>query len=80
MLSEEEILNRPMLTTEEAAFLLGVTEARLREWRSQGRGPRFTKYGEGRGGLVRYKTREILRWRSEHEREGTFEYTSAGAP
>ena len=45
----------PLLNENEAAALLGLAVATLRRWRSDGRGPRFTKLGDS----VRYE-RESL--------------------
>ena len=47
------------LTTIKAARYLGVSEASLRLWRSEGRGPRFFKAGEK---LIRYRRADLDSW------------------
>lgn len=39
------IMARPMLTTPQAAAVLGVSPATLRTWRARGQGPRFKQPG-----------------------------------
>ncbi|MGA2990097.1 MAG: helix-turn-helix domain-containing protein [Candidatus Korobacteraceae bacterium] len=47
------------LTPQRAAKYLGISEAALRLWRSQGQGPRFFRAGEK---LVRYRIRDLNEW------------------
>jgi len=47
------------LTSRQAAHYLGVSDAALRLWRSEGRGPRFFRAGEK---LVRYRRADVDRW------------------
>ncbi|WP_242892652.1 helix-turn-helix domain-containing protein [Actinomadura litoris] len=45
-------------TTDEVAQYTGFSPGTLRNWRAQGKGPRFT----GRNGNVRYRWSEVDRW------------------
>ena len=65
-----------LLNTIQAAVICGVTEKRMREWRSQGRGPRYIKLGDSRNAPVRYRRRDLERWLVAHEHDGTFEYAA----
>lgn len=47
------------LTPIKAARYLGISEASLRLWRSEGRGPRFFKAGEK---LIRYRRADLDAW------------------
>lgn len=53
-----------LLTSDEAALLLGVPVATLRTWRSRrrGYGPRAVQVG----GSVRYRLADLLAWIDEH--------------
>jgi predicted site-specific integrase-resolvase len=64
-----------LLTPEEAAAHLGFTYATLADWRCKGGGPKFLKFGEGRGGRVRYRPEDLAAWSAERERAST---TSGG--
>ncbi|MDI9891938.1 helix-turn-helix domain-containing protein [Microbacterium sp. IEGM 1404] len=50
-----------------AAELLHVSKAALRQWRYEGRGPRYTKAGR----RILYSKRELVRWLESNERQGT---------
>jgi predicted DNA-binding transcriptional regulator AlpA len=50
------------LTPIKAARYLGISEASLRLWRSEGRGPRFFKAGEK---LIRYRRADLDVWIEE---------------
>ena len=43
----------------QAAKYIGISEAALRLWRSEGRGPRYFKAGEK---LVRYRRADLDSW------------------
>lgn len=58
---------RGLARTAEAAEYLGVAPGTLRNWRSQGRGPKYI----GRGSGVRYAWRALDTWIAENERSGT---------
>jgi excisionase family DNA binding protein len=47
------------LTPKKAASYLGISEAALRLWRSEGRGPRFFRAGEK---LIRYRQSDLDTW------------------
>ncbi|WP_081811564.1 helix-turn-helix domain-containing protein [Microbacterium paraoxydans] len=47
-----------LLRSSEAARMLGVAEQTLRNWRSQGEGPRSVR----RGALVRYRPDDVREW------------------
>jgi predicted DNA-binding transcriptional regulator AlpA len=47
------------LTPRKAASYLGISEAALRLWRSEGRGPRFFRAGEK---LIRYRRADLDFW------------------
>lgn len=49
-------------TSQQAARYLGVSEASLRLWRSEGKGPRFYRAGEK---LVRYRRADLDSWIEE---------------
>ena len=48
-----------LLTTKEAAELLGKHYAVLADWRHQGRGPKFIRMG---GRSIRYRPSDLLEW------------------
>jgi predicted DNA-binding transcriptional regulator AlpA len=48
-----------MLTPKKAANYLGISEAVLRLWRSEGKGPRFFRAGEK---LIRYRRTDLDFW------------------
>jgi excisionase family DNA binding protein len=50
------------LTPLKAAKYLGISEAALRLWRSEGRGPRYYRAGVK---LVRYRKSDLDRWIEE---------------
>ena len=51
--------NQNTLTPIQAAKYVGISEAALRLWRSEGRGPRHFKAGEK---LVRYRRIDLDAW------------------
>jgi excisionase family DNA binding protein len=50
---------QPTLTPKSAAKYLGISEAALRLWRSEGKGPRHFRAGEK---LVRYRRADLDSW------------------
>jgi hypothetical protein len=54
----------------EAARILGLSHKTLNNWRVQGLGPRFLKYGQ-RGGAVRYLVADLHAWRAAQARSST---------
>jgi predicted DNA-binding transcriptional regulator AlpA len=47
------------LTPRQAARYIGISDAALRLWRSEGRGPRFFRAGEK---LIRYRRSDLDIW------------------
>ena len=47
------------LTPRQAAHYIGVSDAALRLWRSEGRGPRFFRAGQK---LIRYRRADLDLW------------------
>lgn len=47
------------LTPKKAASYLGISEAALRLWRSEGKGPRFFRAGDK---LIRYRRLDLDSW------------------
>jgi hypothetical protein len=61
--------NANLLRPVEAAQLLGVRTKTLANWRCQGVGPAFVKFGAPRGrGAVRYARADLLKWIATHTR------------
>ena len=60
---------QPLLDTQAAAPLAGVTAKTLENWRTLGRGPKFIKAGR----RVRYDPADLLAWRDEHRVGSTSE-------
>jgi predicted DNA-binding transcriptional regulator AlpA len=50
-----------LLTTAEAAALLGIAPQSLRAWRHYGRGPRFVRFGGPRGRAA-YRPEDLRAW------------------
>lgn len=53
-----------MITSREAASLIGISEGVLRNWRSAGKGPRFVRLSR-RHGPVRYVRSDVERFLAE---------------
>jgi hypothetical protein len=63
-------MNDKLLTTREAAVLLGLRPNTLEQYRVRGKGPKYIKgKGTARRGLhsgaVRYRKEDLLAWREE---------------
>lgn len=54
-----QVMDLQLLTSKQAAELLGLSEATLRSWRSAGKGPAYVNL-EGRA--VRYRACDIDAW------------------
>lgn len=54
-----------VVSAKEAAHLIGVTTARLYDWRVQGIGPKFIKTGPGSTCKVLYPYQGLLDWIEE---------------
>ncbi len=59
-----------LLTTQQAAWLLGVSHKTLERMRVEGRGPRFVKVGR----CVRYRQRDLLTWIANNTHQSTSEF------
>ena len=57
---ENHVSNDVIITSSQAADLLGISEGTLRKWRWQSRGPRSIHYGSR---CVRYRREDVLAWR-----------------
>lgn len=57
-----------LLTTAEAAALVGMKERTLRVWRMKDQGPAYIKLGNGR---VRYSQQAIEEWLAANTRGGS---------
>jgi len=62
-----------IISSNDAAAMLGVTPATLRYWRCKGKGPRFIKLGGCRQAGVAYDPADIEAWKAAR----TFASTSA---
>lgn len=49
----------------EAAALIGRTEATLRHWRTNGRGPAFGRTDDGAGSAIFYRLSDLEAWLEE---------------
>lgn len=60
-----------LLTLEEAAAYLRLAPQTLRNWRTQGGGPRAIKTQKGRPGRILYRRSELDRWLDERTQDRT---------
>lgn len=67
-----------LVTTAEAAELLGLNVGTLQNYRWLGRGPRFFHLGKGGSGVVRYRMEDLRAWAERNPVE-TFDSIRAGA-
>lgn len=51
-----------LLTVDQAALFLGVSNSTLNHWRSNGDGPPFIKLGPGKTGPIRYEVGKLKAW------------------
>lgn len=61
-----------LLTTKQAAPLIGISVASLENWRVRGEGPAYIKTA-GKFGKVLYDPDDIAAWRSLHRFQSTAE-------
>ncbi len=54
--------DEPMLSTEELAAYLGLKPYTITEWRRSGKGPSWTKFGDGKKAPVRYLRSDVDTW------------------
>jgi predicted site-specific integrase-resolvase len=69
--------SEPLMTTAQAAKLLGIRPATLRKWRHLGRSPRFVRYGQGPGARCYYQVKDIKEWLEERTFRSTAEESVA---
>ena len=69
---------KPMLTTPQAAAMLGVSAATLRTWRARGQGPKY-KQPAGPGSSAAYAPEVIELFKMERERSIKTKRTVASA-
>ena len=60
------------LSRKQASEISGFKEDTLAHWACLGKGPKFVKYGKGRGARVRYPLSDLL----EFMRRGTMKATA----
>ena len=65
-----------LLTTKEAAKLLGLHYVTLQKWRVRGCGPPFLRLG---GRAVRYRVSDLERWMRRHTFDSTTQADVVGA-
>lgn len=53
-----------IISSNDAAALIGVTPATLRFWRCKGKGPRFIKLGQSKQAGVCYDPADIEAWKT----------------
>lgn len=53
-----------IISSNDAAALIGVTPATLRFWRCKGKGPRFIKLGQSKQAGVCYDPADIEAWKA----------------
>jgi len=66
-----------LLTTREAAELLGLSLKTLERYRASGVGPHYIKLAAGRSGRVRYRRGDLEAWIAAHCRASTVSATAS---
>lgn len=66
-----------LITTEQAATILGLKRNTLEIWRHQGKGPPFLKVGNGVKAHVRYHRAALADWLAQQTFKSTSENTAA---
>ena len=56
-----------VLTSEEAANVIGVSEYTMRQWRREGHGPQWLRITDGPKGGIRYRRESIDEWLKARE-------------
>lgn len=65
-----------LLTTEQAAILLGIKTNTLEIWRTKGKGPAFVKLGNAKQAPVRYLKSTIVDWITAQSFPSTSAYST----
>lgn len=55
-------LTKHLVAPEEVAAYLGISPDTMKDYRQQGRGPRYTRVGK----LVRYRMADVEEWLARH--------------
>lgn len=58
----------PLLTSQELAKYLGLTEATIRNWQWAGQGPPFVRLGNK---VIRYRREDVEKWLTEKAQAGS---------
>jgi len=66
-----------LLTTKEAATVLGVKPNTLEIWRTKGKGPPFLRLGDGPCAAVRYLRSALMEWLASRSFASTSAYSPA---
>lgn len=67
-----------LITTKEAATILGLKTNTLEIYRHQGKGPPFVKIGSGAKAPVRYQRAALAEWLAQQTFTSTSAHTAAG--
>jgi len=70
------LARREYLTPDELSDLLGLSVKTLANWRLDGRGPEFERFGN----RIRYFKDAVQVWREKHRHASTQEYARVGNP
>ena len=68
-----------LLSTSDAASLLGIRPGTLRVWRVKGCGPRYIRLGDSLRAQVRYRSCDVVKWISSREVGSTAQETEEAA-
>ncbi len=69
----DALLRVTLVTSKEAAKMLGIKAQTLRRWRYKGKGPRYIRLGENSSCPAGYRLSDLEHWIEEH----TFSTTAA---
>jgi len=64
-----------LLTTRQAAVILGVQDDTLTQWRWLGKGPKYLRLGDGKRAAIRYLPSDLKKWLAERSFANTSQYT-----
>ncbi|QLQ17657.1 MAG: helix-turn-helix domain-containing protein [Exiguobacterium profundum] len=73
-----DIFSHDLLTTAEAAKIMGLKVNTLEIWRVRGTGPTHVKLGDGIRAPVRYRRSELMDWIEKHHFASTSASSVAG--